>query len=120
MKVQVKCGSGAVQAEGDNHADIWKQLAELQEAFGERVCGKCQSDDIRYVHRQNEGGDDFFELRCQAKGCYAKLRMSVRKKEKCFYPKRKAGKDDATGLTEGEWLPSNGWVRWDRKNEKEI
>lgn len=123
MKVQTKCGNGFVMAEGETHAEIWKQLAELEEAFGESTCGKCGSQDIRHIVRTNEGGDEFYELHCQSKDggrfCRARLRMSVRKKEKAFYPKRKAGENDASGLEQGAWLPNNGWMRYNKETGKE-
>jgi len=120
MKVTVKCGSGFVEANGESHAELWEQLASLAEAFGERVCGKCQNEEIRHVVRENDGGDKFYELHCQNSKCRARLRMSVTKKEKQFFPKRKAGKDDASGLEEGKWLPNNGWMRFDKDLNKEV
>lgn len=118
MKVTVKCGSGFVEATGESHAELWEQLASLEEAFGEHKCGKCSSEDVRHVVRENDGGDKFYELHCQ--NCRARLRMSVTKKEKGFFPKRKAGKDDASGLAEGTWLPSNGWMKFSKELNKEV
>lgn len=117
MKVTVKCGSGFIEAQGEDHAAVWEQLASLSEAFGERACGKCNSEEIRHVVRENDGGDKFYELHCQK--CRARLRMSVTKKDKRFFPKRKAGKDDASGLEEGKYLPNGGWMRFDPATKKE-
>jgi len=119
MKVTVKCGSGFIEAQGEGHAELWEQLASLAEAFGERQCGKCNSEDIRHVVRENDGGDKFYELHCQKVGCRARLRMSVTKKDKRFFPKRKAGKDDASGIEEGKYLPHGGWMKFDPATKKE-
>jgi hypothetical protein len=118
MKITVNGGMGTFEVEGNGHAEIWEQLASLAEAFGEKKCGKCNSEDIRHVVRENEGGDKFYELHCQ--NCRARLRMSVTKKDKQFFPKRKAGKDDASGLAEGTYLPHNGWMKFDKASNKEV
>jgi len=117
MKVQIKCGSGAIMAEGESHAEIWEQLAQLEEAFGESACGQCKSMDVRHVVRENESGDKFYELHCMH--CYARLRMSVRKKGGAFYPRRKAVENDASGLEAGQWLPHYGWMRYNKDTGKE-
>lgn len=119
MKVQVRCGGGAVQAEGESHAELWEQIAQLEEAFSDHECGKCQSGNVRHIVRENDGGDKFYELHCMEMGCRARLRMSVRKKGGAFYPKRKAGENDSSGLEQGAWLPNNGWMRFNKETGKE-
>jgi hypothetical protein len=119
MKVQVKCGNGFVMAEGESHADVWSQLAELEEAFGEDTCGKCNGTNLRHVVRENDGGDKFYELHCIHWKCRARLRMSVRKKGQNFYPRRKAVENDASGLSEGTYLPNNGWMKFNKETGKE-
>jgi len=119
MKVLVLCGSGSVQAEGESHAELWEQLAQLEEAFGEHQCGKCEGTHVRHVVRENDGGDKFYELHCLKKGCRARLRMSVRKKGGVFYPKRKAGENDSSGLEQGAWLPNGGWMKYNAQIGKE-
>jgi len=119
MKVQVKTGSGYVVAEGNDLPELWAELASLQEAFGEAKCGKCGKDAIRYVAREDAEGNKYYELHCQSKGCYAKLRMSQRKKTGNLYPRRKAGSNDKSGREEGAWLPDNGWMKYDKETGKE-
>lgn len=118
MKVQVRCGSGSVVAEGETHADLWEQLAQLQEAFGESICGKCHKSNLRHVVRTNDDGDKFYELHCQ--DCRARLRMSQVKKGGNFYPRRKAVENDSSGLAQGEWLPNRGWMKYDHDTKKEV
>lgn len=119
MRVRVRVGNSVIEAEGENHADLWEQLATLQEAFSTEPCGKCGTEDVRYVARENADGDKFYELHCTNRNCRAKLRMSQRKKGGNLYPRRKAGANDSSGLDEGAWLPDNGWMRWDRETGKE-
>ena len=119
MKVQRKCGHGFVEAEGENHAELWEQLAKLEEAFGETTCGKCNGEELRHVVRENSDGDKFYELHCLNSKCRSKLRMSVRKKGGAFFPKRRASEKDATGLESGTYLPHRGWMRYNKETGKE-
>jgi hypothetical protein len=117
MKVRIRLGNAVIEAEGEKHADLWEQLSNAQEAFSTEPCGKCNDSNVRYVTRENDDGDKFFELHCTK--CYAKLRMSQRKKGGNLYPRRKAGENDASGLEQGAWLPNRGWMKWNRDTNKE-
>ena len=108
-----------VEVEGSQHDEIFDGLASLEEAFGEKACGKCKGEALCFVVRENKDGDKFYEMHCKAKDCRAKLRMSMRKKGGNLYPKRKAGKNYASGLEQDAWLPNNGWMIWDKTAEKE-
>ena len=53
MKVNYKTINGrlSVELEGDSQRDIFQEIARFQEVFEETVCGKCGSDNIRFVVR---------------------------------------------------------------------
>ena len=89
------------EVSGDDQKSIFAELADIQEIFSTTFCGKCGSDDIKFVKRTVEE-NDYYELHC--KKCYAKLGFGQHKKGKSLFPKRK---DD-----DGKYLPDGGWVKW--------
>jgi|TARA_Y100001937_G_scaffold92455_1_gene125200 ribosomal protein L40E len=107
MKLNYKLGNLTVEFECDTVKEVFNQLAIYQEVFGETKCGKCGSENLRFVVRENDG-NEYYELRCL--DCGARLSFGVMKKGGGLFPKRK----DA----EGNWLPDNGWTRWNSKTKK--
>ena len=107
MEVTKKVGSLTITFEGETQKDIVKQLSSLEEVFGESVCGKCGSENLRWVVRENYG-NEYYELRCL--DCGAKLAFGVNKKGGGLFPKRKDG--------EGNWLPDKGWTKWNNKTKQ--
>ena len=95
------------EIEGDSPRDIFASIAKFQEVFEETTCGKCGSENLRFVVR-NVDDNFYFEIRCM--DCGARLAFGSHKKGGGLFPKRK----DA----EGNWLPDNGWVKWNPKTEK--
>ena len=79
MKVNYKTINGrlSVELEGDSQRDIFQEIARFQEVFEETVCGKCGSDNIRFVVR-NVDDNLYYELRCA--DCGAKLSFGSHKK----------------------------------------
>ncbi len=107
MEVTKKVGSLTITFEGETQKDIVKQLSSLEEVFGESACGKCGSENLRWVVRENDG-NEYYELRCL--DCGAKLAFGVNKKGGGLFPKRKDG--------EGNWLPDKGWTKWNSKTKQ--
>jgi len=107
MEVTKKVGSLTITFEGETQKDIVKQLSSLEEVFGESACGKCGSENLRWVVRENDG-NEYYELRCL--DCGAKLSFGVNKKGGGLFPKRKDG--------EGNWLPDKGWTKWNNKTKQ--
>ena len=105
MKATYKTRDGrlSVEIEGDDQRSIFAEIARFQEVFEEGVCGKCGSDNIRFIVR-NVDDNLYYELRCA--DCGAKLSFGVMKKGGGLFPKRKDG---------DSWLPDRGWVRWNSK-----
>lgn len=89
------------ELEGSGQKEIFKELAIIQEIFGEEKCGLCSSTNLKFIVRNVEG-NDYFELRCG--DCGAILAFGQHKKGGTLFPKRK---DD-----QGNYLPNRGWHKW--------
>lgn len=107
MKVTYNSANGRLLAEieGESQKDIFQEISKFQEVFEENTCGKCKGQDIKYVVR-NVDDNHYYELRCNS--CGAKLAFGVHKKGGGLFPKRKDGDN---------WLPDNGWLKWNAKKE---
>jgi hypothetical protein len=92
------------ELEASGQKELFKELAIVQEVFGERSCGLCQSSDLKYICRTVEG-NDYYEIKCNK--CHGVLSFGQHKKGGTLFPKRK---DDSN-----EWLPNRGWYKWQQK-----
>lgn len=101
MKLNYTDGKFSVEFEGDSQKDLFGQIASFQEVFGETICGKCGSKNLKFVVRTVDE-NDYYELRCL--DCGARLVFGVNKKGGGLFPKRKD--------KEGKWLDHKGWVKW--------
>jgi phage FluMu protein Com len=103
-----------VELEADQQKDLFRLLASAQEVFGEVRCGKCKSSELIFRARKNSQGNEFFELVCSR--CRAVLQLGVHKEGGTLFPRRHADKEGG----EKEWLPDNGWMRWDAETERMV
>ncbi|MCI0560727.1 MAG: hypothetical protein MN733_19765 [Nitrososphaera sp.] len=87
MKIVYKFGNLQIQAEGETQKEIFRQLAELMEIFGERCCGLCMSQDIRFEVRVDKDGHSYYSMRCV---CGAQLQYGQNKKGETLFAKRDA------------------------------
>ena len=101
-------GRMSVEFQVDTQVDLFQQLAFFQEVFGEAGCGKCGSENLRFQVRTVED-NHYYELRCL--DCGAKLAFGVKKQGGRLFPRRKD--------KEGNWLPDNGWVKWNKETQQE-
>lgn len=106
MEVTKKVGSLTITFEAETQKEVFKYLSSLEEVFGETKCGKCGSENLRFVVRENDG-NEYYELRCL--DCGAKLAFGVMKKGGGLFPRRKD--------SEGNWLPDRGWTKWNPKTK---
>ena len=106
MKVTYQEGRLSVELECDSQKELFTQLASFQEVFSENKCGKCGSENLRFVVRENDG-NEYYELRCL--DCGAKLAFGVMKKGGGLFPRRKD--------SDGNWLPDRGWTKWNPKTK---
>lgn len=107
MKLNYTTKNGRINVgfEGEGQRQVWEQLADFQEVFEEAVCGKCGSENLRFVVRDVED-NKYYELRCLERNCNSRLSFGCNKNGKSLFPKRK----DDTGKYKGD----NGWTKWDK------
>lgn|SRR3990167_6523999 len=117
MQVKLRVSPNVeVVAEGETQKDVFTNLANMQEVFGESKCGKCGSTELQFITRTVDD-NNYYELRCKAylteekKFCGAKLSYGSHKKGDSLFPKRK---DE-----EGKYKGKNGWVRFNKETNKE-
>jgi hypothetical protein len=109
MKVKYKVGDRLeFELEGAGQKEVFKELAVVQEIFGEEKCGVCGNNSLRFVVRNVEG-NDYYELRCTDAKCSSILAFGQHKKGGTLFPKRK---DD-----EGNYLPNKGWHKWSKESK---
>jgi hypothetical protein len=94
-----------IEVEGKTQKDVFKQLSEVSEVFGESICQNCKSEAVRFRVR-NVQDNDFYELYCM--NCHARLQFGSHKKGDTLFPKR----TDANG----QFLDNRGWVKWKKTN----
>lgn len=113
----------SVTAEGQTVKEIFDNLALLTETFGEEKCGCCGSKRLKFrVRKVNSDGEkfEFPELVCQ--DCFAKLAYGISQEITGFvYPKRivtgKRGKPVKDENGKVQYLPNNGWSKWEKKDD---
>jgi len=106
MKVTYKANDKlSFELEAAGQKEIFKELALIQEIFSEDKCGLCKATNLKSIVRSVEG-NDYYELRCM--DCGAILSFGQHKKGGTLFPKRK---DD-----ENNWLPNNGWHKWQKNS----
>jgi hypothetical protein len=109
MQAQLKVQpSLIITLEEDKQSDLFKSIAQTQEVFCEKECGKCGSNDLRFIVRKNKDEDEFYELRCQK--CHAVLSFGLHKKGGTMYPHRTVKDED--GNT--KYLQNRGWRKWNK------
>ena len=110
MKLKYTTASNriSVEFEGDSQKDLFGQIAAFQEVFDIKSCGKCGSENLRFVKRTVDG-NDYFELRCL--DCGAKLAFGANKDGKGLFPKREKDQN-------GKWIGKDGWVKWNPETKQ--
>jgi phage FluMu protein Com len=114
MKAQLKVrGNLTIEVEAEQQKDLFRVLAGAQEVFGEKNCGKCKSGDVLFRVRTVKGLE-FFELVCGR--CRAVLQLGVHREGGTLFPRRHAELEGGVK----EWLPDNGWKKWDPEAERMV
>lgn len=118
MKVTYTLSNGlTVELEGKTQTDIWDQLAEFQEVFGDTTCvakikGQIhKSDKVKFVKRQDKEDNDYYELVCvdsESPLFMYKKAFGQHKKGGTLFPKR--------DIPEGCIPGFNGWHKWIKKD----
>lgn len=112
MKVQFRASPKfVVGAEGNTHKEVFEELAGLSEVFSNDTCGACQSSNTLPIVRTVDG-NNFYEMACR--DCRARLSFGQSKTGGSLYPRRRRHDkhpDVVAGRAEADsWLPGNGWV----------
>jgi len=107
---------GNLTVTGNDHKELFSNMASYQEVFDNTKCGKCGCEQLRYVTRQDQEENTYYEIRCTNIGCLAKLAFGAHKKTETLFPKRKYGKNHEKA---GEYLPHNGWLKWNPETKQE-
>ena len=100
---KTKIGNMMFDVEYTGQKDLWSQLSQLEEVFGDTQCGVCGCEDLKHVIREVDG-NEYYELRCNAgyDKCQAKKEFGQHNnKEKTLFPRI---------AKEGKMLPHNGWT----------
>jgi hypothetical protein len=107
MKLKYKINDKVeLEIEGEGQKEVFKELSAVQEIFGEKECGLCKKQNLKFVVRNVES-NDYFEIRCG--DCGGILSFGQHKKGGTLFPKRKGENN--------EYLPNNGWHKWQPKND---
>lgn len=123
MKVLRQLGTLTFEVEGDTQISLFEGLAEVdrtcREVFGEPCCGVCGSENIVFKVRDVEKEDPktkkqkkyrYYEMQCQAKGCWAKLSFGQHQEGDTLFPKGRKNDD-------GTWNKARGWAKWEKEKE---
>lgn len=108
-------GSTTIKVEGTDLKDLLEQVTQIDDAVGFEPCGKCKSNNTAPRYRQVEE-DKFYEIRCL--DCGAVLQLGVNKKGGTLYKKKMLTDDKGKAVKnadgKSQWLPNNGWLKWNR------
>ena len=118
MKVQTRVGNTVLEAEGEKHTEVFEQLAQLTEVFGEEKCGMSNDPNIVFRVRQDKDENKYYEMYCPKSK--ARLAYGCNKKGGGLFPKKrwetlsdteKANRADEKDYAEKHagFLPNNGW-----------
>jgi len=108
-RLQFKVGEGSIVFDAEGVKDAIKVMSEFMEVFGHQECGKCKSKLVFPEHRTDDKGHDYYAMKCYS--CGSELSFGQHLKGGTLFTKRKD--------KEGNYLPNNGWVRWqDQKNSE--
>ena len=105
---KLKVGNLLFELDASDERTLFEKIAHVQEVFGNNVCGKCGNTDTKLRVRTVED-DKYYEGICPQ--CFARFSFGCHKKGNTLFPKRKNDK--------GEYLPDNGWVKWNPETKKE-
>jgi len=108
------------QAKSDK--ELFEMMAHVDEVFGHHVCGMCGSENLRYVVREDDEGNKYYEVKCL--DCGARLSFGQVKKPEngCFLFPRKAEEKDNVEIGKDrrwhKWLGNNNNANANAKSTK--
>lgn len=72
MKATIRLKNLVLEVEGQSQKDLFGNLAEVTEVFGEKSCGMCGCENLSFVRRTVDKYT-YHELKCDNTDCGAKL-----------------------------------------------
>lgn len=132
MQAQLKVRSNLIiTVEEEAVNDLFEGLSHAQEVFEQEKCGHCGCTDLRFVVRQDDSDNKYYELHCTAVKCRARLPFGLAKKGGNLYPKKRwdslsKPKNDSDTTSEQTkranekahaeanygFLPNGGWYKY--------
>jgi hypothetical protein len=114
MKALYRTGKLTFEVQGETVKQVFAEIASIQDVFeAETSCGVCGSENIRFVKRVGQTADgrkfDNYEIRCMESGCRAKFAFGQHAEGGGLFPQRKDKSNN--------WLPNNGWTRYEKNVE---
>ena len=114
MRAQYKVRPNlTIEVEAETQQELFRQIASAHEVLGEAKCGKCKSGNI-HPRVRTVKGNDFHEWVCGQ--CHAVLALGAHKQGGTLFPRRHTEVDGGVK----EWLPDNGWLKWDPDAERMV
>ena len=102
-----------VTTEVNNLKELFQKTGSYAEILSESECGLCHSTAI--MPRVRKAGDndeyDFYEIVCLNSACRARKEYGQSKDKVSLFPQRKD--------KEGNWLPNNGWTKYQKEGSPE-
>lgn len=127
MKVRYETQDGkmSVEVEG-TMVEVFEELGHFQEIFEDRTCrkGSKESDNVRFnVRTDPKEGDKYYELLCMEPGDLFHTKRAFSQNKKGTYAGGlyfSAKHKNAKGHEDGTYKADNGWLKWDRDQDKEV
>lgn len=124
MQAQLKVRNNLIiTVEEDATNDLFEGLSHAQEVFDQEKCGHCGETNLRFVVRQDDKDNKYYELHCTQGKCRARLPFGLAKKGGNLYPKKrwdslseseqeKRGTEKAHAESNYGQLPHGGWYKY--------
>lgn len=130
MKAKLKVNSKLIiEVDAETQTDLFQGLSSAQEVFEHEKCGFCSNPNLKFVVRQDDEENKYYELHCSDVKCRARLPFGQAKKPKGnLYPKRRF-----ESLSEGEqekrkaekdyadkhygYLDHSGWFKYVKEDK---
>lgn len=109
--VQLDGRTVMISKEVSSEIELFTFIANMQEMFAHSVCERNgqSSDHVRLRVRKDDDDNKYYEMYCYKgdKDCFGAVKkFGCNKKGDGLFPKSR-DKD-------GNWLPNNGWTKWNK------
>ena len=115
MKATIKLNNILVEVEAEKQNELFSQLAQVSEIFGESKCGLCGGTAIKPTVRHVTSGKktyDYYEWVCLNQACRAKLSLGQNLEGDTLFPKRKLDPKGKPDSENGKYGKHNGWSKY--------